>query len=242
MGSIAYSYIDWPGLGRVQVVRNPRSRRFSARWTAPGELRMAVPARATAAQIADALRSLEPRLAQRAPQAADAPCRPGTVIETTGLRVVVESAPELPPGGLALRGTTASATLLMHPDADPASAPVARAITRLLMRLAAHRAPAVLLPMARATAARVGAEPRRWTIGRGLRTLGTCGADGTVTLSAAMMFLPDELREYIVCHELAHLTHLDHSARFHALCDAYCGGRGAELRAALRAFRWPIPR
>ncbi len=235
-------YIEWPGLGRALLVRNPRARRFAARWTAPGELRLSVPARATAAQIAAAMEQLGPRMLPRAPQAAGAPCRPGTVIETTGLKITVESSHQAPAGGVALRGTTAEATLLIHPDADAASAAVARAITRLLMRVAAHRATAVLLPMARATAERLGVRPRRWAIGRGLRTLGTCSPSGTVTLSAALMFLPDELREYIVCHELAHLTHMDHSARFHALCDRYCGGREAALRAALRAFRWPIPR
>ena len=234
--------IEWPGLGRALLVRNPRARRFAARWTAPGELRLSVPARATAAQIAAAMEQLGPRLLPRAPQAALVPCRPGAVIEATGLKITVESSPQAPAGGVALRGTTAEATLLVHPDADPATRPVAAAITRLLMRLAAHRSSEVILPLARAVAERLGAQPRRWVIGRGLRTLGTCSAGGTVTLSAALMFLPDELREYIICHELAHLTHHDHSARFHALCDRYCGGREAALSAALRAYRWPIPR
>ena len=235
-------YIEWPGLGRALLVRNPRARRISARWLAPGELRLCVPVRATVAQIAAAMEQLAPRLLSRAPQPAATPCRPGTVIETTGLKITVESSPQAPPGGVALRGTIAQATLLIHPDADAASIAVARGITRLLMRLASHRAPDVLRPMARATAGRLGVQPRQWAIGRGLRTLGTCSPSGTVTLSAALMFLPDELREYIVCHELAHLTHMNHSARFHALCDRYCGGREAALSAALKAFRWPIPR
>ena len=48
------------------------------------------------------------------------------------------------------------------------------------------------------------------------------------------VFLPYRLREYIICHELAHLTHFDHSAEFHAPLLAllrrrrHCTPRGAE--------------
>ena len=56
------------------------------------------------------------------------------------------------------------------------------------------------------------------------------------------MFLPEDLVDLTVCHELAHLTHFDHSPAFHRLLNSYLGGRKAELEAKMKNFDWPILR
>ena len=56
------------------------------------------------------------------------------------------------------------------------------------------------------------------------------------------MYMPDELRRYVICHELAHLTYHNHSKAFHALADRYLDGRERELDARLKAFRLPLVR
>lgn len=35
---------------------------------------------------------------------------------------------------------------------------------------------------------------------------------------------------------------LNHSERFHRVCDTYLGGREKELVAKLKAFAWPLER
>ena len=52
--------------------------------------------------------------------------------------------------------------------------------------------------------------------------------------------MPADLRRFVVCHELAHLSEMNHSAAFHRLCDSYLGGREAELNRAVKAFRFPV--
>ncbi len=52
--------------------------------------------------------------------------------------------------------------------------------------------------------------------------------------------LPVELRRYIITHELAHLTHFDHSPDFHTLWRRYLGCDPAGLRPILRKFKWPV--
>ena len=54
----------------------------------------------------------------------------------------------------------------------------------------------------------IGNQRRRW---------GSCAADGTLRFSWRVMLLEPSLIEYIVVHEMAHLTHLDHSAAFWGL-------------------------
>ena len=56
------------------------------------------------------------------------------------------------------------------------------------------------------------------------------------------MFLPKDLIEYIICHELAHLTHMNHSPQFHALVNKYVNGLEKALEKKLKAFTWPVIR
>ena len=99
-----------------------------------------------------------------------------------------------------------------------------------------------LLPLAQSVAARLGVAPERFEIGRGLRKLGHCTPKRVIQLSANLVFLPEDLIEYIICHELAHLTHMNHSPQFHALVNKYVNGQEKALERKLRAFQWPVIR
>ena len=46
---------------------------------------------------------------------------------------------------------------------------------------------------------------------------GSCNARGEIRLNWRLVQLPPTLAEYVVAHEVAHLVHFDHSARFHSL-------------------------
>ena len=70
--------------------------------------------------------------------------------------------------------------------------------------------------------------------------LGSCSSRGNISLASRLIYLPQELSDYVICHELAHRTHMDHSADFHALVDRYCGGTEARCIAELREFKWPV--
>ena len=97
-----------------------------------------------------------------------------------------------------------------------------------------------LLPYAQQVADKLGLKPAGFEVGRGMRKLGHCTAKKVIQLSRNLMFLPEPLVHYIICHELAHLTHLNHSPRFHVLCDQYTGGHEKELERQLRQFHFPI--
>ena len=125
---------------------------------------------------------------------------------------------------------------------DLDSPSVQQFISTVLCKAAASVAPDLILPQARAISQRVGVAPASWSIGRGLKTLGTCTHAREIRLSCALVFLPLDLREFVICHELAHLTEMNHSPRFHALCDHYLSGREKSLAASLRRHPWPILR
>lgn len=70
---------------------------------------------------------------------------------------------------------------------------------------------------------------------------GSCSVRGNINLNLNLMRLPEELRNYVMLHELVHLRHANHGPQFHALLDALCTdctGRSArDLEKDIRKYR-----
>ena len=62
---------------------------------------------------------------------------------------------------------------------------------------------------------------KKFTISDTWRTLGSCGADGSLKFSWRLMMYPPELLELVVLHELAHRSVMNHSRQFHAVLESY---------------------
>lgn len=127
-------------------------------------------------------------------------------------------------------------------DLDLESDAATRALSKVISLLFGRIAHRYLIPYAQSEAARLGLKPRGFEIGKGTVKLGHCTRGGVIQLSRHLMLLPEPLVQYVVCHELAHLTHMDHSPAFHALLDSYLNGRSAELDRQIVHFPWPILR
>lgn len=59
-----------------------------------------------------------------------------------------------------------------------------------------------------------GLEWKRVAIRNQRRCWGSCTELGNLNFSYKILFLPAELRDYIIVHELCHLRELNHSKRF----------------------------
>ena len=142
---------------------------------------------------------------------------------------------------LSIKAEGLSLHISAAPDVDFSNTATTTAISNLLKRGAAWVARQTVIPAAMEKARQLGISGISWDIATGDRTLGTCYASSRrIRLSRILVFLPPELREFVICHELAHLTHPDHSREFHALCNSYCRGLEKVLYSAIKNWNWPL--
>jgi predicted metal-dependent hydrolase len=82
---------------------------------------------------------------------------------------------------------------------------------------------------------RAGLAPPRVFLSSALSRWGSCNARREVRLAWRLIKAPAALVDYVVCHELAHLTHMNHSRAFWAEVERLCPGH-RDLREALFAM------
>lgn len=163
----------------------------------------------------------------------------GQRMEFPGLAIVVRRQSYMP-DRIVAQPRLPESPIEVGSDIDIDSASTQEAISRIVWNIAHAVAPALLLPRARQLAADLGLTVTEWRISYGRRILGRCTSRGIISLSCINVFLPSDLRDYIVWHELAHLSEMNHGPRFHSLCNTYCGGREGNMRAMLRTVKWPL--
>lgn len=85
-------------------------------------------------------------------------------------------------------------------------------------------------------AKRMGLDPKRVSLRTMRRKWGSCSSIGTVTLNTSLCYIPLELAEYVIVHELAHLVVFNHSKEFWALVEQYLPDY-AVRKQALNTYR-----
>ena len=231
-------YIEDEEFGKIYVElrRGMTSVRFT--YHPDGNLLMRAP---LGVSVADLQRMVEANREQlrRLPRPEGVAFHMGQTIDCFGCRVVIEPQ-NTHPGYILNRWEGDTLHLCPHASANLDDDAVKHTVSKVIGRAIEVKAEKVLLPFAREVADQLGLAPAGFEIGRGMRKLGHCTAKKVIQLSRNLMFLPEPLVRYIVCHELAHLTHMNHSPQFHALCDQYCNGQEKALERQLRQFRFPI--
>ena len=103
-----------------------------------------------------------------------------------------------------------------------------------------NRAKVVLPRMLKKLAVELQLEYSRISINRAKTKWGSCSNRKSINISCYTLLLPYDLRRYILLHELAHLTHLNHSPDFWTLLNTYTDGQVATLEKQLKNYKRPF--
>ncbi|HVY79493.1 MAG TPA: SprT family zinc-dependent metalloprotease [Steroidobacteraceae bacterium] len=97
-----------------------------------------------------------------------------------------------------------------------------RAVQHALRTWLVKRAAEVFAPLLEETARTMELSYRRLAVRRQRTRWGSCSIRGTISLNCCLLFQRPEVLRYLLVHELAHLRHMNHSARFWDLVARYC--------------------
>lgn len=151
---------------------------------------------------------------------------------------------EFPLWGKSLRLKFSSRLKLLDEDSGELIVPAASVgeVQKNIAELYRKKAPELLRRKCRIFGEPFGLIPTSVEAADTVSRWGCCRSSGAISFCWKIMLLPEELADYIVCHELAHLKCFDHSPAFWELVEHLCPG-AMEKRKKLRRQPelWPPP-
>ena len=112
-----------------------------------------------------------------------------------------------------------------YPAFRPVSDPdIQAAIRHAIEETYRHEAKVFLPKRVAFFAERFGLQYGKVTIKKASSRWGSCSHTNNINLNLHLMRLPERLRDYVILHELAHITEKNHGPRFWTLLDKMCPG------------------
>ncbi|MBL9173115.1 MAG: M48 family metallopeptidase [Verrucomicrobiales bacterium] len=200
----------------IRYVRHLRARRYRLLFRRDGTARCTVPRRGTLREARRFVSANEPWLSKRlqihrAAPTLDSGLRVGGTVRVGGeeLRLERDAEGVVRFGVFEVKASEPAADLRPH-------------VERVLRKHAVSALPQRVRELAtlhgldaKISAVSVRNQRTRW---------GSCSARGRISLNWRLVQVPPSVRDYVILHELAHLVHLNHSARFWTLVESLCPG------------------
>jgi len=98
-----------------------------------------------------------------------------------------------------------------------------------------------VVPLLRELSLKMGLKYRNVCVRQQRTRWASCSRHSAVSLNVKLLFLPPDVLEYALIHELCHLVEMNHSKRFWSLVERYCP-RYRSLDAQLREMWKSVPR
>lgn len=201
--------------GVLQFVVNRRARRYVLRLRHDGSLRVTIPRSGNRRQAEEFVERCAAWIARQRERHAE---RAAAQREawTDGRLVLWRGRPTrlaVVPCGERVRIALGEVT---------AEAPAGASVRDALGRACRRRAEQELGPRVRELAAPLALDVARVVVRDQRTRWGSCSRYGSISLNWRLLQMPDEVRDYVIYHELMHLKRADHSRRFWRLVAGVC--------------------
>jgi predicted metal-dependent hydrolase len=211
----------------IEFVRVSRARRYILRVRPDGTLRVTVPRGGSRREAEHFVRRHETWIARERSrvrvEATPAAWHDGSEILIDG-RPVTITAEARGPRDDSWRVNYANRSVIVRDLSD-----IRSAIERDMRELARQ----VLLPRLASLAAVHGLELGAVTIRNQRSRWGSCARNGNIALNFRLVQMPEDVRDYVLLHELMHIRQQNHSRRFWRLVEEAC----PDFRSAERWLR-----
>lgn len=216
---MAFREYNIPDLGVMRLSVRRNASRISARWR-DGKLLVIMPAWARYDDVMRFVNESRPQLLAMRPQPV-ASYRSGVTLTYDDFIVrlahrqsdIFETVMHRRPAGEDTRGLF---TILGPFDTMQGDPGLDITIQRMLRNLGRYIVAHHIVPRAAEVARLLQCHVRSFGVGHGRLRMGTCSRDGDISLSQELGLRPRREQLEVITHELAHLTHFDHSPAFHA--------------------------
>jgi predicted metal-dependent hydrolase len=204
-----------PVVGEVLYKKNKRSKRVTIRIKAGGRVQVTLPTYATYQRAAEVVEQHLPWIQQQQQkaqaQAAQQQLTLESVFDIRGQQLRLQRSNQPHPQ---LQNSVGQLTLFLPKTWKLEEEQYQQALQKTLIEVLRTKAKAYL-----PTRTRYWAKHHQISIGdiriKNVKTRwGSCSNKGNINLSLHLMLLPDALIDYVICHELAHIAHPNHSAAF----------------------------
>lgn len=231
-------FVD-PELGKIEIKRNNRARRFIFRASLHGIV-MTVPTFSENSSILDAFNRTKHKLTalKNNPKNNKLKFYNGFDEELADFRIVIKESQF---------GNVFSAIfqegvleIICPQNTEYDDIKVQNKILLYVENILKNRAKSYLPSRLQFLATKLNLKYNSCQVSYGKQRLGRCDNRRNILLSYRIMLLPGHLSDYIIFHELAHLTEMNHSERFYRLLNLYCNGNNKKFNNELKSFIYPI--
>lgn len=204
-----------PEFGEITIRRSALARSISIRVAPDGRLRASMPTHASVralTRMIDASRDQIARL--MATQTDHRPLEDGMSIGKSHTLLIKDG------GELAAKLTKSRIEVVIPSGTDINDIAVENLLTPYIIKALRQEARAYLPRRLEYLADQHGYRYESARFSHASSRWGSCSSRGTISLNIALMKLPFELIDYVIYHELSHLTHMNHSAGFWKLVES----------------------
>ena len=222
---IMNEFID-KDLGTVIITKNSRAKKVIARRK-QDQVLLTVPARLTKDEILKHFNDLKPRILQL-PVRQKVVVTTDTIIKTLTFDVHIKHE-SIYEDKLDITLKDKIATISVPPQYKMEQDYIQAGIKDLTIHFLRQEAKRVLPHRVKTFAKKWNLPVTDVKINNSRLRWGSCSNKKIINLSLFLMMVPERVIDYVILHELAHITHLDHSPKFWQLLDVYCNGEAQAL-------------